>query len=364
MRSCWLLTVVIIAIWLVGPGHSTASRAPIQPDPNWAFVQQELATAREMRTLGQPGYGEILRRSAAGLAKLGHASDAIEVLEELIATPETALDTPSAFRQIAQYRHRQGRIGEAIAAFRQQIAAYDADPDLIQRFPVGYASGIVQVAELLAQTGSIDEAIAMNDRLLGPRRSWFDIRVQREGLARRVRLLQQKGDSAAAIEAIDELFVAFPDYGRENGGAVTLRLNRARLADPTGVSDQYALALLDLWNDPELRSHRRILNVGLELIRVRTERGEHEEALDAAMAVLERIDSHREAWLQQAANITNIVRELRSHETSALARLQSADSAGRRDLAIYAVQRLLLLEESQARRASLQEQLNRLLQLP
>jgi tetratricopeptide (TPR) repeat protein len=332
-------------------GLANAQSGPPDLDAIRADVQRGL----HMRTLSQPGYGELLRLSAAKLNRAGATGEAIVALNSVIEQPEGDFDLSEALRQKALYLPATS--SSALDAVRSQLAVYDAHPNMKARFGTAYGSGCLQLGSALRAQGRDQEAIAVYQRLTGADSAKVDQTQVQSGFVALAQLRSRAGDAAGAAAEIDHLFERCPNYGRDDGAAVSLRLMRARLSDPSKQSDQYIVAVAAIWNDPHMVATHRVLMAGEEWVQSLIRADRRAEALAAAKAVIDRIDERQLAWCTSQPSASA---DVASVERTMLSNLQNADRFGRADLALFAVLRLQMRATTPQELESINLQLQRL----
>lgn len=327
-------------------------------DKLWRDVEAALA----LRDAGKEGHGEMLRHAAARLARLGDTRGAVAVLDHVVELPESTFDLLSALRMRGQYLLASGAREQAMRSFEEQVLIFEAEPELRRRHRVEFASGANQYASLLAASGRNAEALRVSQMILaeGTHLAMSDVTAAAvpSAMVNKAKVLRRLGEDAEAAETLAALFESFPEYGRDNGMAVGLRLTLAELKDPTRRTPAYISEIAAVWNDRHLADNPRVITAGKALVQSLTESGRTLEALDAATDVLRRIEANRQLWMQKDAGIRDD--DLRTVEVSMLAVLQNADAHGRRDLSAFAHQRLIVLARTPEERQLYLNQLRKL----
>lgn len=353
------MTVLSVGV-LAGTARAQAGGDP-QTQEYVRGLHERVARAEQLRRDHQPGYDDLLRESAADFRRVGDTSEALRVLALVIANPESDFDLAEAHRMSGQYNLASDRAA-SISHFNQQLAVFDAHPEMKRRFHDLYASGACQLAVAYSGAGSLDEAMAANDRLLGADRALFSSRVVQDALVNRSRIAKRRNDLTGAVAAIDDLLTSYPQYGRQDGSRIGLQLERADLAFPDKASPEYTAALLEIWNDPQSRNGPSSLDVAITLVDSLRRAGRAPEAVTVAEAAIQNLDSHRAAWTADPAGVAvggRSAKELHEGEVTLLSGLTGADTCGRADAAMRALNRLLPMARTQDERHSLQMQIDR-----
>ncbi len=236
---------------------------------------------------------------------LGDGSAAADLLDAAIAAHGPGVAPPAWYRLLGETRAVQGRLDEAIGAFRATLAAWPDDVDtwrwtarvlravndlpatlLACRRVVGLApddwQARVELANVLTETRAFDEAAA-----------WFDEAAERESdapavIIGRARLDMQRGRRPEAISALEACVARHPSHVLALG-ALALGLRHERRFDDALAVYRQALDLTPadatLW-----------CGLGRTLL----EAGRAGEARDTAAAYLTRRRGHAGALALEA----------------------------------------------------------------
>jgi tetratricopeptide (TPR) repeat protein len=326
----------MILAHLLTAALSCTSLAGARTEPI-AEIRSEVERALQMRSIGQAGHSELLRRCAFQFNRFGAPSEALGALDHVLSDPESEFDRLEALRMKGQYLNALGDGPSGGLALAEQIAAYEQDPALIDRFSSLYASGIFSFQAVRAQEGRFAEAIELNERIL-EREEKFATEVVQSAWLNKVHLLARSNELGAAVQLLDQFFERFPTFGQADGGWVPLRLSRAQYANPARHSADYRWELSQLWGAPGSDSTPESISVGLELAGSLRRFGDDLAALNMYALVLQRIDVKRLAWLSSHPESGHRISE---GELTVLGSLQAAHKSGRHDLAIMALTRLM-----------------------
>lgn len=360
----WCVCPALSLLVLCGPVSATETRvsamcaAEAQPAPPPQELMAAVAAGLAQRQRGEPGYGNALRRAAAGLSRAGHTPTALDVLTEVIQQPESDFDLMEGLRMRGQYARARGRATDARLAFTQMLELVDERPVLL-RFTVSYVGAVQQYAAILASEGDFAGAAVVHERILQLPGGAIEEFIRAGAFVTSAHYYERAGEIAAAIETIDRLFAEYPQFGAEDGRAVRLLVHRAELDDPTHQTEGYIDALRALWARPELAGSPDLVDVGERLSAALWLRGSVEESLDVATGAVALADNIM-AELQALDPGDFRLVELGESRASLVSRLSSADSVGRRDLAAWALGRLIQSATDDEVRADLQRQLSRL----
>lgn len=337
-------------------------RDAAEPDP-LASIARDLDRAAQLRQNGQPGHGDLIRRSAARLARLGMHEDAFQVLDRVLESPESNFNLAEAYRMQGQYAQSLNRHRLAERAFARQLQVYDANPEMRAQFSSSYRSGVSQYLLLLERRGDIAGAIRANDRIL-EHPTIFGSAAVASALVSKARLLRKIGDDEGQLETIDRLLADYADDIRGGDLSVArLRLTRAEMLDPSKSAPEYVALLWELWNDPRLAGELWVVTTVVQRLGdVLKTQGEWEEWFDLTAQALDRIDAIRQR--AEAAGIDmsfSRKRRISEAEETLLSSLQSAANFNRPDLTLTALDRLEAAARNEQERNDFQQQRDRLL---
>lgn len=282
--------------------------------------------------------GVDLRRHAAELATAGEFRSAVEVLDGVISRPDSPFDRFSALRMKGQYLKLLGETARAKDCFGEAVAMADADESLKQ-YGISYASTVQQYSALVAIEGNLELASSLNERLTRLVGSTDEYGVAEDAIVRNVQLKLQAGDRQGAAVAIDRLFERSPNYGRDNGLGIQLRLMRADLVDPTMSTRAYVETVERLWNSAEFYGAEGMLEVGARLAGAFRARGDVESAIQTEVEIVRRADVAIAA-MNAGGGAELTVERLVSRRDSSLNALTSAGEYGHTALALDALVRL------------------------
>lgn len=340
---------------------------------SYPLILAEIESARQLRDLGEPGHGDMLRRAAAALRRIDRTDEAVLILTEVITTPEHEYDMLFALRQRAQYRIAMNQTGLALEDLQELSLAYENQPAMKNRYGTSYGSGQQQLVGLLISLDRLDAALDENSALLAPELAVAlpESTIQ-SALMNKIRILKRMGDRAGALATYDELFDRYPDFGRDSELIIGILRQRAQLREEINVgpnapaSDAFIDDLTDIWDDQSLHPHPEITRIGLDLIDAMSSRHDAPERHAWAIEVLDFIDDQTATWSAAASDVerARLTSDITHWRRTALSSLQSAHLHGRKDLTIFALQELILIAQSEPSRERLVRELLRMMASP
>ncbi|MFN7022680.1 MAG: hypothetical protein ACK4WH_15350 [Phycisphaerales bacterium] len=361
MTSCVRTVAALLALCVIGLGGATAQTPVVTPEAR-ARLEAQVAEALKMQKLEEPGHGERLRTTAWQYSNLGLSGKARDTLALVIAKPESDFDLAEAYRMSAQAALAMGDMKGAIGFWYEQLRVYDQRPGMKAAFSASYCGGVSSLATTLLVSGRLEEALAVNDRLLGPERAGYPEVVVTSALVNRSTILSRMKRFAEAAAAYDDLFNSYPRYGVEDGSRLRMRLRRVDLIAPDANSPEHLAGLLELWNDPQSGSSAWSLDLAICLSDALRGANRTAEAIEVERTALQRLDARRDAWTATERSSppgSRGVREIRDLEVTLLSKLSGADAFGRPDAAMFALVRLLPMARSQLERDSVNMEIAR-----
>ena len=342
-------------------GSETVTLVRASSDPIREAIDADIDEARAKRVAGEPGHARMLRKAAAELAAIGNASDAIQLLSEVIDHQESIVDHREALRQQGQYFRQLGNLTAALRCFERQATLFAGAPSTGSL--TGFASGQLSRAEILCSMGAhqqsldvlgdvldVSHAQELPEPLVASVYKWQSINNER------------LGRHAEAAGNLDDLLARLPEYGMENGRIISLHLRRLRLKYPERHGDPYWQALKQVWSDERLLRHPEILRVGDALLQSANLRGDPVEHTLFAEEIAGLVETQRDEWLaavEDLAERTQLATKLDAAREQALIGMQSsAFNADRLDLLIYALEELQKFEDDHVQRQHLQDQID------
>lgn len=356
------IALVILFAHALAPIETLPSVWQQQPSAADAIAGQ-VAKAVRMQMAGDPGHSELLRQSASRFEDLNLRSHAQRALKLVIEKPETDFDLSEAHRMLAGSLLADGNIEQAIKSYQDQIAVFDANPALKQRFGVGYAGGVSQLAALLCLRGSLPEAEEVNDRLLGPDRSLFEPLVVCTALDNRAMIRTRMMNSAGAVEAIDDLLRECPSYGLADGRRISLQVRRLDLLFSDQTAPLYLAGLLEIWHDPQTAQSVHSLRLAGLVSQRLVAASRRNEAITIIEDSLTRLELNRKRWTLHPGSVAADrldPAEIRRLEVALLSEICGADAFGRSDVALRASVRQLELAGTDFERRVISERIARL----
>lgn len=324
-------------------------------DDRLRLVDRALASAEACRRNREERYGDLFSWCASMYSKAGRRDRAQAALDSYLKAPDSDMGAADAYRLLGtMHMMSPATTTQAISAFEKQLALYDENPKWLPGMVTSYSSGINLLAILQHNSGDLKGALETNGRVLGEHRRYFDEFAITAAL-QQVSLLHAKlGDSAKSLESLDELLRLYPDYGVKNGFIIPLQLKRIELRHPKHGHAEIE-ELRQLWSDERLTAFPDILSVGTRLYEAQSRAGQIDASLDTVLACIQLIDKHEAEW------ITSVVeKKATSMKLQRLSRLEtlsnSSAQAGRPELALYAVDRLLTTPRDEMTRTSLLRQ--------
>ncbi|GEM_PF-1818390 len=319
------------------------------------LIDRAMISAETCRRNREERCGDLFSWCASKYSDAGMRDRAQAALESYLRAPDSDLGAADAYRLLGNM-HMVSRLSapQAIAAFEKQLALYDQNPKWLPGMVTSYSSGVNLLANLQQNAGDLKGALATNARVLGEHRKYFDEFAITAALQQVSQLHAKLGDNAKALEATDELLRLYPNYGVKNGFIISLQLKRIELRHPKHGQAEVE-ELRQLWSDERLSAFSDILHVGDKLYQAQARAGQIDASLDTVLACIQLIDKHEPEWITGA--VEHRAKSMRLQRFSLLQLLgNSSAKAGRPELALYAVDRLLKTAQDPTSRTSLLRQ--------
>lgn len=154
-----LITIAVASVQpedptlIVDPANSTAE----QIAPSAAAL---LSKARQMKLQGDGSFGEIYRRAAWAAAEeqADNPATALDILDELLASPGSIFDVFDAHRIAGQLYSSKAQWADSLARYENAASLASQDPSLVDAHPLLYVSIMQGAAAAAAQDLSFDAA--------------------------------------------------------------------------------------------------------------------------------------------------------------------------------------------------------------
>jgi len=284
---------------------------------------------------------------------------ALALLDIFLINPFSTSEEATFLLLRAQILVRMGRTAEAIQDFAEALAVYDQDPELKLKLPGGYASVAHQYSHFLsADKLLLKDALIANDRVLESIPG-IDSNLIAIALNNRASLLSRLARPTEAIPSLERLLRDYPSYGTDNGVVFTVRARLAALRDPTKRTPEYIAELSRIAADPDsARFPYSVLN-HQELANAYNRAGHQAEATATRLDIIARIDALFLARRQPGSTPLSMMQTnmLNGARITELSQLSGAETYGRRDLAISALERLRDLQQNDRARENIAEQI-------
>lgn len=299
-----------------------------------AVANAIVAEGQRRRNAGEPGYSPLLRYASSRLARLDRVELALSALHVATGAVESPSEAADAWRMIAQYENsRPNGLGtsQAESAYTEQLRVMEAagvDPAHAEL----YRMGVMGLSSIQRDRGLAVESVATRRRLVDlPTANGLVPGAKEIACLENGRTLRAVGRAADAVVWYNRLQSQFPEYGRDGGLLVYIRLEAATCEAPDPASAAYRGRLLQLWNDPALSQLPQSVEIGRQLAINLTARGMSQAALQMNVELYQRFSTRESAWSGQVTGrVAGIVKE------SLLDVFASGAQLGRRVDAVWA----------------------------